>query len=892
MKKIIIALSFVLFLTSVVFLLTYEIASGSQAQTVPNQANISSGVYAVLSARTTSNQNGFFVYHDQDDGLNHGFPSGFFGAIDHISLDAGCIDDPTTANGCSTDTTRLDRTRGTVLRITIAPLSPQTFAGVNIEEPENWGVLQTGNGYDLRGANNIVFDVRSPTASKFQFGVGRCVSNFVAVPTSWTTMSIPLSSLQSPSSPPEPCPPALDQVHVLFTAVTDSGDAPNGGTVLLDNIHYDPTPTSHQFALGFPVGNQTFGVVPLQTASAGRVPIPSDQVLRNLTTIYESALAEFVFLARGTPSDLSNAQLIANTFDYTLHHESHGDPLPTATVGSNTFVGAHSGYENGDIGLFNDQSSPKQGKAGDVRLAGFTASQTLCGPSGFCLVLDGATGGNNAFEILALVAAFRQFQDLRYLNDARDIGNWIIANLADTSGTGFGGYFLGYPDQGQAKVLILGKSIENNADIFSAMTALATIETQLGNTSAATTWTNAANVAGDFVMQMFDSTNGRFNTGTVPVGTPASPGICPNGAQKGNDVINTCDFIDADTFTTLALATAPRYQNQIDWRLPVRYALNNFAQTVTAGSQTFSGFDIVTNPTAGPNGIAWEFTGQQVLAMHFIDQITGQTEFENAASSSLTQIGNAQKLAPFGDGQGLVASTMQNGDTLSPLDQCLSTPFQCIPERVGLASSTWAVLAEQNLNVFNPLPLFSITSTGPQSVTITAGQIATYNLSVASVGSFHGSVSLNCSGAPANSQCAVSPSAVTLSGQTPQTFTVTVSTMPHTTSGKSNVWRGITASVVFGLGMLWFGSGLSKKNPNRPTLAVLITILVIAALAFGLESCGGGGGGMTGRNATPTPTPTPTPNPTTGTPAGTYTITTGGNGGFSATSTNLTLIVQ
>lgn len=41
---------------------------------------------------------------------------------------------------------------------------------------------------------------------------------------------------------------------------------------------------------------------------------------------------------------------------------------------------------------------------------------------------------------------------------------------------------------------------------------------------------------------------------------------------------------------------------------------------------------------------------------------------------------------------------MQDGDGLPPLEQCLSTPFQCIPERVGLAATTWAIFAERNIN--------------------------------------------------------------------------------------------------------------------------------------------------------------------------------------------------
>ena len=67
--------------------------------------------------------------------------------------------------------------------------------------------------------------------------------------------------------------------------------------------------------------------------------------------------------------------------------------------------------------------------AGNVRLAGFSSSTS---PTGYCLVLDGATGGNNAFAILALVAAYRQFGNVTYLNDALEIANWIVGNLQDT----------------------------------------------------------------------------------------------------------------------------------------------------------------------------------------------------------------------------------------------------------------------------------------------------------------------------------------------------------------------------------------------------------------------------------------------------------------------------
>ena len=57
----------------------------------------------------------------------------------------------------------LDRLRGNVMRIVFDPLASGEYAGVNFEEPENWGSLRTGVGYDLTGVTQLVASVRSPT---------------------------------------------------------------------------------------------------------------------------------------------------------------------------------------------------------------------------------------------------------------------------------------------------------------------------------------------------------------------------------------------------------------------------------------------------------------------------------------------------------------------------------------------------------------------------------------------------------------------------------------------------------------------------------------------------------------------------------------------------------
>ena len=722
----------------------------------PSCGSLDDCAYQLVNSRITANQENYFVYLDQDSGFNHGFPSGFFDETGQITVDTGCLNDPADqTTGCfpADDKTHLDKVNGTVFRITFASLSSD--AGVNVEEPQNWGVLYAKgkcgvtvscNGYDLTGATKIEFDVRSPDGITLQFGVGECQTQFITLPASqtFTHMAVALSSLGSCQNG------ALDlsKVNVLFTVVTDYIHAPNGGTVLLDNIQFTtsvPRRTNQGLETSsFPLSTTTYGVVP----QLGK-PIPLDQVNRNLTSIYESSLSMLALLQRGQSDDVANAQEIANAFDYALFHDNHGDFLPLSPGSQDgcydgtpaAQCGLHSAYESGDVALFNDQYTPAMGKAGDVRLAGFTAGIDLCGASLFCLVQDGATGGNNAFAILALATAYQQLpsHNPTYLNDALAIGNWIVGNLTDNSPISYGGYFVGYfgysdctPSNCPKGTLNVGKSIENNADIFSAFSLLAQIEAALGNGNAAAQWTNNANVAGNFVMAMFDPINGHFNVGTVPAGTLPGPGICPDGPQKGNDVINTCDFLDANSFPMLELAGSTAFgvssPDPINWQLPLQYILNfssqsgTFTQTVTADGLNFSGFDLVPAP---PNtGVAWEFTGQAVATCSYIDVLYNQSGFQPCVGTYQQQIVQAFTSAPFADGLGVVASTLENGDTLLPGDQCLQTPFQCIPERVGLAATTWAIFAEQGLNpLFFPALTVNRSGTGNGTVTSADGYI-------------------------------------------------------------------------------------------------------------------------------------------------------------------------
>jgi hypothetical protein len=744
---------------------------------VPPCVTISDCAYEVINQRIAANRNKFFVFQDADSGLNHGYASGLFGNIDlhQVLLDANCIYDSTSNMGCATNMSAVDTTRGTVFRFSYPAMSGSSFVGLNWQDPEHYnGQPNSSAGYNLEPATQVEFDATSPNGAKVQFGVGGCVTNFYQLDSSWRHFTVFLEDLLAPPGPSNAiCPTDLSNAHILFTVATNALMSPNGGTVLLDNIEFTPVPARQSFdpkALSLPVGNKVFGAV-LQSV------VTPDHANSNLAPIYEAAASMLALFKRGRPEDVENAMRVADALDYALHHDNQGLPLPRGNDGS---LALHSAYQSGDIALLNSQ--PGGAQAGDARLAGFSVTDGSCGPAGFCLVLNGATGGNNAWAMLGLLAAYLKSGNPKYLNDAEIIGKWIVSLLKDpatplTNQPSYGGYFVGFTD-GAPYFLIKGKSTENNGDIFAAFSLVARIEADRGNTAASAEWQTWANVAGDFVMQMFDPAAGKFYAGTVTVDPPSPPNPIRGNCQMsppvalGNDIINICDFLDSNSFTLLPLAGSSRYRGQIDWRRPLQFLLDHFAQTVTANNRTYNGFNLVMNPSSGANGVAWEFTGQAIVSARFIDELYSETAFEGIASATLDQIRQAQFAAPFGDGLGLPASTLQDGDLLTPVNQCLDTPFQCIPERVGLAATTWAIFADQKFNPFwfgslafsqlIPFPPQLVGTTSPAStilVTNTAVAPVTFTGPVAVTGdnSSDFTVSDTCHAAPlaAGASCTI-----------------------------------------------------------------------------------------------------------------------------------------
>jgi Beta-propeller repeat len=173
---------------------------------------------------------------------------------------------------------------------------------------------------------------------------------------------------------------------------------------------------------------------------------------------------------------------------------------------------------------------------------------------------------------------------------------------------------------------------------------------------------------------------------------------------------------------------------------------------------------------------------------------------------------------------------------------------------------------------------FSV-SAASTSATVTAGQSASYTLSVAPLGGFNQAVSLACSGAPRGANCMVSPSSVTPNGTSATSATVTVSTMA----------RSVLVPV----------RRISFREPLVPLVALVSTTLLLFFLATRFERSGTrvglafcliavvflGAAGCGGSSSSGTPN-------SNGTPAGAYSLTVTATAGTATRTTTLQLVVN
>ena len=741
------------------FLLGVGVLSIIPFAAVSQSTPISDRVYVYVNRLMRDIRESYYAFDTADSGFNHAIPSGLFASRTSLLKEGfivgACVFDSNAADGCSTSPDAFDK-GGAMLKLKVPPL-PQVadYFGLNFEEPENYGVKRRGLGVDLTGSDSVTLQVAGVSSGcQVKFGVRGSESPFMTLSSSPTDLSFAFPTFNPPLR-------RLTGVHILFTVATDNQHCAKGGTVLVRKIRFTPAPSSTNNALGFPLANETYGINPLQLADCGllkdkkgnNLPIGPDQVNRNLTTIYESALVLMGLIEHG---DNVNAKLLADAFVRTVTTPSarvlHVRP---GVAGDPSGVFLNSGYSSGQLGLDDDLYQPVLGgtdrivaSRGDSALAGFGVGPNGAGGSNYCLVLDGGTGGNNAFAMLALIKASRAFEsgpEGPYLSAARSIALWMDQNLkaplspdydATVDGASQtklrGGFYLGWNDGGsdldgyKNSTFLYGKSIENNADLYAAMQALAFRESETGDRfQLSNHWIDLSHWAGDFVMRNSTQTGGvlHFYAGTVPCSQRVDPGIIPAPFTLSDkpdcEVVNAFDFLDSTTFVALAMAGSSEYP--IDWRQPVDWSRTHQAvKGLKSYGRVTNGFDLVTpgvppaincDPTicverdleAYPPGISWEFTGQMVVTLKLINQLYPSYFTADELNSYINAIGDTQLNDRYTNQFGLVAATLAVDNvtmTPSPISSCLKTPFQCIATRTGLAATMWAAFAETG---YNPL---------------------------------------------------------------------------------------------------------------------------------------------------------------------------------------------
>jgi uncharacterized protein (TIGR03118 family) len=198
----------------------------------------------------------------------------------------------------------------------------------------------------------------------------------------------------------------------------------------------------------------------------------------------------------------------------------------------------------------------------------------------------------------------------------------------------------------------------------------------------------------------------------------------------------------------------------------------------------------------------------------------------------------------------------------------------------GLAQEQHGLLAGiANGSVTGATPTFGFSAAAP-SATVSAGGSTQVQLSLAPVNSFSGSVSLACSGLPANTTCSFSPAQASVSSTAPTIVTATIATNAKTATmaplSRPGSLAGISAAFLLPFAS-WIGLRKRVSSVLALRLAAMFLIIVLSCVV-----AGGCAAGSTPATSTPAPV----------TPAGTSNITLTATAGSVTQQATLALTVK
>jgi YVTN family beta-propeller protein len=371
------------------------------------------------------------------------------------------------------------------------------------------------------------------------------------------------------------------------------------------------------------------------------------------------------------------------------------------------------------------------------------------------------------------------------------------------------------------------------------------------------------------------------NVNPVPVETSLSPGSTAAGGGDFTLTVTGTGFVSGST---------------IEWngtpRITTYVSSTKLTATIYASDIASSGTAQVLVASPGPGGdssLALSFTIAAVPAvtlsptsLTFASQMAGTTSgpqvitVSNTGSSAL----NGIAIAISGTNASAFGETTTCGTTLAAGSTCnIGVTFS--PSAAGnftanLNVSDNAAGSPQSVPLSGTAPQSPLSigtqTGGSTSSTVTAGQPASYSLSIVPAAGYSGTVTLSCSNLPANASCSFTPASLSLSGGKAASLTVTVATETTTTAEN----RVGAISIAFAITLIFWPTALKRRR-----LFVMIGLVMLAvAIVVNLSACGGSSG-------------TSGTGPTTSKVApGTYTFQLIASDGTAKQTQSLTLTVQ
>jgi hypothetical protein len=430
-----------------------------------------------------------------------------------------------------------------------------------------------------------------------------------------------------------------------FGWVADTDHNPAGAVFFLDDIQFEINAERRAQRLNEPRFLRSFTTLPLQPDPFDAVADGDiDFVLRNLAFSYDNALALLAFLAEDSADGTRRARLIGDAFVYAAGHDRRYNDNRACNQPINNlgFDGARirTAYAAGDLAL--PPGWVPLGRAGTVPIPGFYAESTK---TFYEIEQQALDAGNNAWVAIALLGLYQRTGVPAYLDTACKIANFLHTFRRD-SGT-FQGFTGGVEEPEGSPRLRPWASLEHNLDLYAMFT-------QLYRITGESRWKDDADHARRFIDAMWDAERRCYLAGTTdPSNRNTAAGMLP---------------LDVQPWSVLSLGGG--HTKAID--CAEAHHLNDH--------EGFHGFDFNDDE----DGVWFEGTAQMATAYALAQR-------EAMADLFRAGLRRAQVTAPFGDGEGLAASTRDG----------LTTGFGFkYFRRLHIGATAWNVFAQLGFNPY------------------------------------------------------------------------------------------------------------------------------------------------------------------------------------------------